>query len=455
MKKIISLVLCFFMVFALCPSVFAANTMALTGDGSSDESPTVWEVANATELENALNGFQSGDTIRLTADFTYYKGIVIDGKTVTFDTNSFILTVYNVTDYSPGVGLEVINGGNVYLTGSGQLYIRKIGGNGSYGVKVTNGSTAMVTNVQATVFANDAVAGVYADGTGSSIHVLGKVHVAGSAGYGAKTRGGGRITIDGTITAMNYIDIDSITMDEASGVDDFDNPGYLKYSLASETGIVWVKAIPVTESSAPQDFTATPGDTEVTLSWAAPVSDGGAAIFRYEVSCDNGSTWVTASTGSSHTFTGLTNGTEYTFKVRALNLVGTGEEASVTATPGAVPVSTHTVNFFSDGSLYASKTVTGGSALGDNWPVNPTKSGYSFGGWFTGENGAGTQYTNDTIIIADVDLYAKWTYIGGGGGGSTPPATVYKAVVKAGSGTEKELLITVDNNTGIASIEED
>ena len=49
---------------------------------------TVWEVANATQLEAALNGFQSGDTIKLTADFTYNKGIVIDGKDLTFDTGS-------------------------------------------------------------------------------------------------------------------------------------------------------------------------------------------------------------------------------------------------------------------------------------------------------------------------------------------------------------------------------
>ncbi|HHV64047.1 MAG TPA: hypothetical protein GXX46_03085, partial [Peptococcaceae bacterium] len=210
-----------------------------------------------------------------------------------------------------------------------------------------------------------------------------------------------------------------------------------------------------TVPTVPQNFTAAPGDGQVTLSWTAPASDGGSEITHYEVSSNNGTTWVTAGSSSSHTFTGLTNGTEYTFKVRAVNSVGRGAEASVTATPTAPAQTTHTVNFYSDGSLYASKTVNSGSALGENWPSNPTKSGYSFGGWFTGQNGAGTQYTSTTIITADVDLYAKWTYIGGGGGGSTPPATVYKAVVKAGSGTEKELLITVDNNTGIASIEED
>ncbi|HHX23356.1 MAG: fibronectin type III domain-containing protein [Tepidanaerobacteraceae bacterium] len=46
------------------------------------------------------------------------------------------------------------------------------------------------------------------------------------------------------------------------------------------------------------------------------------------MSSDNGSTWVTVSTSTSHTFTGLTNGIEYTLKVRAVNSAGDGEEAS-------------------------------------------------------------------------------------------------------------------------------
>jgi hypothetical protein len=66
-------------------------------------------------------------------------------------------------------------------------------------------------------------------------------------------------------------------------------------------------------------------------------SGSGAAIIRYEVSSDNGGTWVTAATNTSHTFTGLTNGTAYTFKVRAVNSAGSGAEASAAATPTAAP----------------------------------------------------------------------------------------------------------------------
>jgi uncharacterized repeat protein (TIGR02543 family) len=209
----------------------------------------------------------------------------------------------------------------------------------------------------------------------------------------------------------------------------------------------------------PRNFTALPGDCQVALSWVAPESNGGAEISHYEVSKDNGANWTDVGLNTIYTFTGLTNGTTYTFKVRAVNSAGSGAEASAIATPEVAPVSTHTVNFYSNGSLYASKTVTSGSALGTNWPDDPARSGYSFGGWFTGQNGAGTQYTSATIITADVDLYAKWTYISGSSSGDrrntpkTPAAPSYEADVKTGSGAETTLPVMVGEDAGTASVD--
>ena len=85
--------------------------------------------------------------------------------------------------------------------------------------------------------------------------------------------------------------------------------------------------------SAPQNLTATPGNGQVVLSWSAPVSDGGSPITKYEVSKDNGTSWTDADSDTGHTFTGLSNGVSYTFQVRAVNSVGPGAAASVSATP--------------------------------------------------------------------------------------------------------------------------
>ena len=74
----------------------------------------------------------------------------------------------------------------------------------------------------------------------------------------------------------------------------------------------------------PQDLTATQGVASVRLAWAAPKSDGGSPIIRYEyrheagTSAPSGTTWNSAGTAQSVTVTGLMGGTEYTFEVRAV-----------------------------------------------------------------------------------------------------------------------------------------
>ncbi len=102
---------------------------------------------------------------------------------------------------------------------------------------------------------------------------------------------------------------------------------------------------------APESLTATRGDTEVGLRWTPPASDGGAAItkYQYRVSDDGGTTWNPdwtdvpdgSDSGSdqaderSVTVTNLTNETEHTFQVRAVNSEGNGAPAQATATPSA------------------------------------------------------------------------------------------------------------------------
>ena len=96
--------------------------------------------------------------------------------------------------------------------------------------------------------------------------------------------------------------------------------------------------------TAPENLTAADGDESVTLTWEAPTSDGGAPIegYGYRYRAGEGAPWQPSAAGTTikettfyvrDTISGLTNGTAYTFEVWAVNAVGQGAVASVTATP--------------------------------------------------------------------------------------------------------------------------
>ena len=89
-----------------------------------------------------------------------------------------------------------------------------------------------------------------------------------------------------------------------------------------------------TEPEAPESLSFTPGDQQVTLRWRAPPNDGGSEITHYEYEQDGSGTWIsTDGTATSHTVTGLNNGQTYTFRVRAVNALGTGAAVMLEATP--------------------------------------------------------------------------------------------------------------------------
>jgi len=119
----------------------------------------------------------------------------------------------------------------------------------------------------------------------------------------------------------------------------------------------------------PLNFTANAGNGHVYLSWATPTNVG-CSITRYEVSSDNGANWVTASNSTSYTFTGLTNGTSYTFKVRAVNIAGEGAEATTTATP----MPKYTVTFSVLGSNGTLSATVDGSHIATGTTVEHGKS---------------------------------------------------------------------------------
>ena len=88
-------------------------------------------------------------------------------------------------------------------------------------------------------------------------------------------------------------------------------------------------ATAVTSPNSPTAMVATSGDGQVSVAFTAPSNDGGAAITDYQYELDDSGTWTSASTATSPVvITGLTNGTAYSIKLRAVNSVGSGAESA-------------------------------------------------------------------------------------------------------------------------------
>jgi predicted RNA-binding protein with TRAM domain len=99
---------------------------------------------------------------------------------------------------------------------------------------------------------------------------------------------------------------------------------------------------PVGAPPAPPQPSAVFGNASATVTFSAPVSDGGSAITSYDAECtsnNGGTTQLASDTQSPITVNGLDNGKTYTCHVRATSNLGTGpySVASTSGTPSTVP----------------------------------------------------------------------------------------------------------------------
>jgi cellulose 1,4-beta-cellobiosidase len=114
---------------------------------------------------------------------------------------------------------------------------------------------------------------------------------------------------------------------------------------------------------APTGVTAKPGDTKVTLSWAA---SSGATVYRVRRGTVSGGPYATIATVASTLWanTGLTDGTTYYYVVAASNSAGTSpNSAEVAATTTALPAApTGVAASAGTGSVSVTWSAVGGAA---------------------------------------------------------------------------------------------
>ena len=164
---------------------------------------------------------------------------------------------------------------------------------------------------------------------------------------------------------------------------------------------------------APSNLDANPGDEQVTLNWGAPSNTGTTAITHYQYRVGSGG-WTTVSGGPSarqRVVTGLNNGTSYTFGVRAVNSVGDGVVATVSATPtgGTTTPSLRIANAtVGEAAGSATLTVTLSPSVDQRVTVSyATSNGTATSGSdYTAANGTlsfDAGETSQTITVANID----------------------------------------------------
>ena len=91
---------------------------------------------------------------------------------------------------------------------------------------------------------------------------------------------------------------------------------------------------------------------------------------------------------------------------------GDNVPADVTALTVQWTAPTYTVTLHANGGSVSPTSVTTGADGKLASLPTPTRSSYSFNGWYTEKNG-GTKVTTDTVFHAKTTVYAHWTYTGG------------------------------------------
>ncbi|GES43112.1 hypothetical protein RsS62_23640 [Rhizobium dioscoreae] len=325
-------------------SVSVASPTSLTAVTPAGTAGAASVIVTTSGASNSANSLYTYVTPPTASSFSY-------GTTVPYNSGSASATSIDVSGHvtnspsSYAVGsATTAQGGSVSINSSGSVsYTPPIGfrGNDSFTYVATNSGgtsspatvTVTVGNPTITVTPTTLTTATYGSSYSQSLTASGgkapytfsTTLASGALPAGLTLSSSG--TLSGTPTAAGHFTF------TVTGTDSSDGAGPATFT--SSTISLTVNAV---VPGAPTIGSVTAGNGQATVSFAAPASNGGAAITGYTVTSSPGGFTATG-TGSPISLTGLTNGTSYTFTVKATNSVGTGSAspASSAVTPSTVP----------------------------------------------------------------------------------------------------------------------
>ncbi len=163
----------------------------------------------------------------------------------------------------------------------------------------------------------------------------------------------------------------------------------------------YIAAISSGPATAPSAFTAgmwtlTAGDTQATIGVTSLPANGGSPITALQYRIDGGTAVTMSGTGTGDRIvTGLTNGTEVDFELRAVNAIGNGAWGDLKSVTPVAPSVTYIEfstlsSMTAGGSAGATRTYTGTAAEGTAGTPSATLAMGSAGGIQVQINNAGT-----------------------------------------------------------------
>jgi hypothetical protein len=213
-----------------------------------------------------------------------------------------------------------------------------------------------------------------------------------------------------------------------------------------------------TTPGAPTSIVSTKGNGEISVAFTAPSFDGGLPIttYQYALSTDSYATFTTRSTGTTASplvITGLTNGTSYGVKIRAVNSLGAGvaSDAATAVIPSTVPDAPTSVSGTANGVTSSTVTWTapantGGAAI-TGYKVEYAASPYSSYTVFNANTGTTSTSISVTGLINGTSYKFRVSATNLNGFGATAESGVVVTNIVPGAPTIGTMTLSTTNTT--------
>jgi hypothetical protein len=283
----------------------------------------IWNTARSTaEILSSANQSLSGLTTGLIAEYRLNElpgsataansaGSGYNGTLVNFNTTEAWNPNHSNTDKVPSFSwTDGITNGISFIPNSSDTY-----------TVTTDGATCNDDASQSVMITVNPIPTITITGAATAFqNATGNVYTteASMTGYAWEVSAGGTITLGSGTRSITVIW--NTAGAQTVGVNYTNSNG-------CTGGSSTVYDVTVNTHGKPISLSAVAGTNKATIYFTAPSNNGGSAITNYQYSIDNGLSWTSCSPETSKSpvvITGLTNGTTYLVKLRAINSAGPG-----------------------------------------------------------------------------------------------------------------------------------